>query len=293
MRRALVIAAVVVLAACGDTEPAGTPATAAAPPATIITTTTTTKPTTTTTPATTTESTTTPNSGSWSRTVIENPVSPGCCDMPVLAPASPQGEIPDEGWPADGFYALKATRLTEPPSTLELEISRWVPCAELPDQCNPDPPDDGVTADVATTVTRYLDLDDDATVVIWPLWPDELPAALVGTGADFAKLLLEGIDHAFVEWVLDPYEAGASVEQIGESLLAASTDPSFPFGTLSAGFLAYRGPLGCYLTANPQWMLDSAEPWPPGVNGLYNWWTTLEIRNGKPILYIDAGQIAG
>jgi hypothetical protein len=33
--------------------------------------------------------------------------------------------------------------------------------------------------------------------------------------------------------------------------------------------------------------------WPPGPNGLYGWGTTLEIRDGRPALYLLADQVAG
>jgi hypothetical protein len=55
----------------------------------------------------------------------------------------------------------------------------------------------------------------------------------------------------------------------------------------------YRGPLDSFLLANPAWLMESDDPWPPGSNGLYDWWTTLEIRDQRPILYIRANLVAG
>ena len=46
-------------------------------------------------------------------------------------------------------------------------------------------------------------------------------------------------------------------------------------------------------TVQPGSLLEHAEPWPPGYNGLYDWWVTLEIRGGAPVLYLYANQIAG
>ncbi len=64
-----------------------------------------------------------------------------------------------------------------------------------------------------------------------------------------------------------------------EALTERARDPAFPFGTTTfggeeTGLLSYRGPAGSSLT----W--DS-------------WWFSLEIRDGRPILYVHAGLIAG
>lgn len=226
------------------------------------------------------------------------PVSPQCCAMPAIAPVSPPGPIPDDTWPADGFYDAAATRSDGPEAVLQLVMRRWIACADFPDGCPPDPPPEGVAADPATVVIRDLALDDDLTVVIWAL--DESivagrqPAALVGSGTAFAELLDGGIDAAFRSWVLEPVAEGVPVDTVIEGILAKGADDEFPFGPDPAtNSICYRGPLDSFLLANPAWLAGSDDPWPPGGNGLYDWWTTLEIRDGEPVLYIHANLVAG
>ena len=302
----LIVAAALVLVGCGDPQPApGTESAPAPPPAASTTTAgqpTSTLPVpttvTTTAPETTTSTVTTtpPYVGEWDKVVMELPVTPPCCAEPALAPVSPEGAIPDEGWPEDGFYDITARRLAEPPSTIELDIRRWVSCAEgsLPG-CYPDTPVPGVTGDPTSQKTKLLDLNEDVTVVIWPVWEDSNaePSALVGSGTDFAELLLSGIDHALLQWVWEPYSAGTPIETIYDDLIVRSADPSFPFAQepTTTTFM-YRGPHSALLIAEA-WLLESADPWPPGVDGLYTWWTTLEIRDGKPVLYVYANLVAG
>lgn len=312
MRRVLLLSlsVVLVVAACGDdTESAesttGPPATTVVAPTTLpvpTTVATTTPPTSTTAaPSSTTvaPATEAPSTGAWAVVAPTLPVDPGCCDMPATGPTSPEGAIPIETWPADGFYWAEVGRGAESAGVLQLALRRWVPCAALPDRCAPEPPTDGITSDPASEVSRTLTLDDDLTVVIRgvvPMEADPASAAVIeGNGTAFDSLCTDGLDRAYVEWVVEPYEAGRSVEDIETELMAASADPTFPFGPEpSHGYpLAYRGPQGTYLVAHPSWLMSDGDVWPPGWNGLYNWWTTLEIRDGKPILYIDAGQIAG
>ena len=74
-----------------------------------------------------------------------------------------------------------------------------------------------------------------------------------------------------------------------------STDPAFPFGFHQDwGELSYRGPLDSHLTFFPYWReFADGDTSLRGENGLYNWWTTLEIRSGNPVLYLFANKIAG
>ncbi len=216
--------------------------------------------------------------------------------MPATGPISPVGEIPTDTWPRDGFYDISVNRLSEPPSTLAVEIRRWVPCAALPDRCEADPPANGIVADPATTVSRFMELGPELTVIIWTIEltdGGEAPA-LVGAGPAFGELLLTGLDHAVLTQILEPIEAGDSLSAVHQGLERQIDDPQFPFGQEpTSGELGYRGPHDTYLTAFPYWLEWDEDPWPPGANGLYNWGTTLEIRDGKPILYLFANQIAG
>ena len=290
-------AVVVVFAACGDVGSAGTTSTSSSTVATTLAPTTPTPTSIATTSPPTTQTTNPPDVGEWNRVAMERPISPSCCAEPVIGPASPTAQLPAEGWPSDGFYAITARRPPEPASRLDIVLSRWVSCSDLPDRCPPDSPIDGVTADPDTEVTGVLDLDGAVTVVIWPLWdpPADLdPSALVGSGADFAKLLVNGIDQAFTEYVLEPYRAGVPVEAIVDELAERSTDPTFRFvREESTSAFMYRGPLGSLLTAEPTWLLETADRWPPGPEGHYTWWMTLEIRDGAPVLHVFADAVAG
>ncbi len=245
-------------------------------------------------PASTAVSTVVPAS-TWTVASMDPPVLPACCDMPVIGPMSPTGEIPAENWPADGFYAITANRPPGSSGTIELNVSRWVACGDLPGRCAPGWPADGVGDDPATAVPRTLPLDDRATVVIFPitesLEPSATPTAVIGSGTAFAELL-GNLDAAYAEWVVKPIEKGRSLPEIVGDIVTLANDPSFPFGPEPyTGAIAYRGPLGSALLADPTRI--PAEQWPSGKGGLYGWWLTLEIRDGAPVLYVHAGLIAG
>ena len=59
---------------------------------------------------------------------------PGCCEGGTVAPPSPVGPWPDEGWPADGFYSV-----VEEVSDDEIEVTmrKWLSCSDYPDRCAP------------------------------------------------------------------------------------------------------------------------------------------------------------
>jgi hypothetical protein len=270
-----------------------------------------------------------PVDDSWTLTGLAWPIQPTCCDTPAIGPVSPPGPIPEVGpWPdtdfsglADGFYDVTVTRVWDPPGVVAVSLRRWVSCTEQPDQCPDGFPEIGIFADPSTEVDTHLVLADGLTVVIQPLqtWHDrrlpDPPRVITGSGTAFYELLSGwcggylperkpencGIDHAFVDWVWSPHRAGDSIEQIITNLESADTAPSFPFtqfddrataipcGTDRRCITAYRGPQGPHLIVDFT-LLDMDEDWPAR---LYGWWTSLEIRNGKPILYIDAGRLTG
>jgi hypothetical protein len=286
------LAALLVLAACGDGSSPNDSAASGAP-GTGSSTTTSAPPTTVSPPVTVAPS----DVGAWEAVVMEQTVSPSCCDIPVIAPVSPPGPLPVDGWPADGFYSVTALRSGEPEDTIELEIHRWVSCSDFPDRCSPDPPPGGVTSDPEEWIIRRLALDDTVTVALWPLWTffDDGPTALVGSGADFALLLTNGIDAAYMDLFVTPLGAGVSIEQVVADAEARARDEGFPFGRDAFGFggAVYRAPLGARPTAPVELLATRDRPWPPGYNGLYDWWVTLEIRDGAPVLHLYANQIAG
>ncbi len=270
-----------------------------------------------------------PIDGAWPVTSLAWPVQPSCCDTPALGPVSPPGLIPEVGpWPdtdfsglTDGFYDVTVTRVWDPPGVVAMSLRRWVSCTEQPDQCPAGFSEDGIFADPSTEVDTHLVLADGLTVVIQPLqrWHDgrfpDPPQVITGSGTAFYELLSGwcsgylpernpencGIDHAFLDWVWSPHQAGDSIDQIIANMESADTAPSFPFtqfddhatewscGVDRRCITAYRGPQGTHLIVDFT-LLDTDDDWPAR---LYGWWTSLEIRNGKPILYIDAGRLAG
>jgi hypothetical protein len=247
----------------------------------------------------------------WS--VIEGftwPVEPGCCGMNTVGPTSPEGPIPSDGWPADGYYEATARRLAESPTMIRLTVRRWVTCSELPHApCIPDPEPDPVTGedpritgDPASEVVREVPIED-IRVVLIPIHDFDLleQRALEGEPGAFATLLSSGIDVAYRRWVYEPYLAGTGPEAIQRDLLERSADPDFPFGMdycgayAPCGPVAYRGPFGTSILADPTWSAwEHLARWPPGPEGLYGWQVvTLEVRDGEPNLYVWAGPIAG
>lgn len=258
----------------------------------------------------------------WTPIEIVWGVSPACCGQPAFGPVSPEGPISVEGWPTDGFYDVTTSRVGDPPGVLRLAIRRWVPCAEFPDRCPPDSPADGIVTDPATEVVKVVFMDDDLTVVIRPIqqWIDgRFPDPAVGiTGSGWALYELLsgfcggylpprnttncGVDHAFIDWVWDPYQTGSPLDEIEQEIVARGKDPAFPLGQFDDGSsdmpcsadrscpIAYRGPQGAHLVITPG-LVELLDTYPGYA--VYGWWTSLEIRNGHPILHFDAGQVAG
>jgi hypothetical protein len=237
----------------------------------------------------------TPDDAAWTVVRGPMPVTPECCTVGMLGPVSPEGPMPADRWPEDGVYYATVVRSVEAGSAVELTLQRLVRCAEL-DLCSTGNVADEVAASPSSAVTRMVNLDE-FSVVLMPIRPmgeaKSSQRGLEGSGAAFAELLA-GLDAAFRQWVVASYERGATLPEIEEDLGQRSQDPAFPFGPepSHAQPLAYRGPPGTYLLTAPS-LLDPLDRWPPGYNGLYNWWTLVEIRDGVPILYVWAGQIGG
>ncbi|MDJ0954285.1 MAG: hypothetical protein QNJ81_11460 [Acidimicrobiia bacterium] len=320
-----IVPLLLLLTACGsddgvvvgaDGESTSSATTTSAPPTTAaqptgatttapVATTTTTQPTSTTAATTTTPPTTTtttvaapipplPWHDNWTHGTEPMPVTQPCCSVPATGPVSPSGPLPPSGWPADGFYSAVASRTL--PTTIELEIRRWIPCAELYSYCETEPPENGVVADPDESIVRTVELDASVTVVIQPInFPSEdEPPPLQASGTGFVELLTH-LDNAVDRWVAEPLLSGSPLGEVYEALAVNSTDPAFPFGFHQDwGELSYRGPLGSYLTFFPYWReLADGDTSLRGENGLYNWWSALEIRSGKPVLYLFANRIAG
>lgn len=228
-----------------------------------------------------------PGSG-WRPSDKEAPVAAACCSMNHNGPTSPP--LPAESGPFvyDGPYSVTVTRQEGETDILEMEIRRWLACSEQPDRCSPDLFPGDVYTDPDNSVTRTVALDDELLVVILPIAciPDDtwIEAPIEGSGAAFATLL-HRIDAA-VTTVIAPMYGTNALENAG------AEDPTFPYGPVPCEELGwvtgYRGPEDSFLTDGWYTVFTSEEP-----TWMYGWWNSLEIRNGNPILYIWAGQIAG
>ena len=213
-----------------------------------------------------------PSPISWSRSASAWPdLFPGCCDGGTVAPPSPIAPWPEQGWPVDGFYDAYPDE--EAASHYVLTIRRYLSCRDHPAVCPEWWTNDEVFADPELPgLRRTLRFDEDLTVVIMPLFGES--PAIVGGGIAFRDLRADLTD-AIDEWNVDVDEALGWPTEWGD----ITADPSSPFGIAvwpgdEDGPLGYRGPGGSYLT-------------------LDYWWHVLEIRNGRPVLYVHAGLFAG
>ena len=212
----------------------------------------------------------------WARSATAWPgLVPGCCDGGDVGPPSPDNPLPAAGWPADGFYKawnmIGGQYVQDWPQSAtlhsyELQIARWLSCADNPGMCPEWWVDDEVTTlPDGPFLDRALEFDHVMTAVIMPIFGEY---AIVGDGDAFGRLLADFNDE-IDRWI-----------QPGIELREHSGDPAFPFGEVpypeepNYGQMGYRGPGGAHLT------------W-------FGGWMALEIRDGRPILYIHAGLIAG
>lgn len=223
------------------------------------------------------------------------PVTEPCCDQPARGPESPPLPPSQGPFPHDGAYSIEVTR-TPGASTLRVAIRRWVPCADLPDQCVGGVADfgpDDITTDSSVEVVRDLALDQRLRVVVNTI-PVAATQSMVGSGAAFARLL-DDFDDAYDKWILG--QSGDFYQILDDLALRGASDPSFPFGVPPdfgpQGPLGFRGPTGTYLVVLPELKQGLERGLPRGPGAMYFWWVTLEIRNGAPILYVNAGRIAG
>ncbi len=229
-----------------------------------------------------------PGTGSgWLPSTREAPVTAACCSMNHNGPASPR--LPPEAgpFPDDGAFSVWVSREEGTTDSLRLEIRRWLPCSERPDQCGPDVFPGDVYADPDNAVIRTVDLDDALLVVIRPIacaadgsWT-EMP--IEGDGAVLASLLRR-VDAAAA--MIAPDYGTMDLETAGAG------DPTFPYGRVPCediGWVTgYRGPENAYLTDGLYTVFEWDEP-----TWMYGWWAALEILDGAPVLYLWAGQIAG
>lgn len=220
----------------------------------------------------------TPGPGSgWRPSSREAPVTPACCAENHNGPASPPLPPKAGPFPEDGAFSVWVTREEGATDRLELDIRRWLPCSERPDQCGPDVFPGDVYADPDNAVVRTVDLDDGLLAVIRPIacsadgtWTE---APIEGDGTALASLLRR-------------VDATVDLETGGDG------DPMFPYGRVPCEDLGwvtgYRGPENSFLTDGRYTIFGSDEP-----TWMYGWWPSLEIVDSAPVLYLWAGQIAG
>jgi hypothetical protein len=204
-----------------------------------------------------------------SRTVWPDLI-PGCCDGGDVAPPSPDGSLPETGWPEDGFYKAYPMRdgdyaydwpLAHADGTYGLLITKFLDCDDYPDLCPDYWVGNEVTVDPnAPLLQRFAALDEHLTVVIVPITNEPV---IVGDGIAFDGLLTD-INQAVASRPISDDQAEDPASAFGY----------MPAGTAGGGEFGYRGPGGTYLT------------W-------FGGWMALEIRDGSPILYIHAGLTAG
>ncbi len=200
----------------------------------------------------------------------------GCCGTNDVAPPSPEAPLPDSGWPADGFYGAY---LVDPSARLSpdqgylIEISTLVACSDRPDLCLPDWTPGNVTSDpTAPTIERLVPFETSTTFVLQPIFSE---SALVGDGEAFAGLIEDMADA--LAPIGDPVENWLDLIEV---VKAHRNDPTYPLGipvspeSTDEWPIGFRGPGGAYLTVDPPWMM-------------------LEMRDGRPLLYVHVGMVAG
>ncbi len=213
-----------------------------------------------------------PEPVTWARSESAWPnLVPGCCDGGDVAPPSAPGPLPDSGWPTDGFYKVwfgpgAQSWIDLDDDQYVITIAKWLSCRENPGLCPEWWIGDEVYADFeGQKLIRNVPLSAELTVVIEPIFGE---GTIVGDGVAFGELITD-MNESVDTWVDSEAD-----------LVAMSDNPVFPFGVGSGSGsteqwpIGYRAPGGTHLT------------WEPG-------WLALEIRNGRPILYIHAGLVAG
>lgn len=208
----------------------------------------------------------------WARSATAWPaMGPGCCDAGTIAPPSPAGPWPRDGWPTDGFYAI--IEEVETDGGYDLSIGKWLSCKDAPTIC-PDwwTGDEVVVDPDQQSLERRFSFDETTMVVVTPFFAE---GSIVSDGTAFAETLAD-LHQAIADY------ARGDGYLYPDDLSDRTNDPAFPFGApvwpdgAGRGPLGYRGPGGSYLTNPPS-----------------GWWMALEIRDGRPVLYIHAGLIAG
>ena len=220
----------------------------------------------------------------WTAKDITLPVAGGCCGTMYQGPASPTKAWPMEGLPADGVYAVDV-ETDAAAGDYVLTIRRFVSCDAQPAQCVPGYEAGGMFIE-DEKIVRRVDGQAQMTVRIIGVDVEDGTTAIEGLGNDLAALH-RGIQESWDEYIQPKLDAGWDTNRITEELIRlGEADPEFPYGAMpSVGgveLLGYRGPQGIFLydvVFSHQTLLD--------------WATQLEIVDGRPILYIEAGRIAG
>ncbi len=220
----------------------------------------------------------------WTAKDISLPVSGGCCGTMYQGQTSPTKAWPREGLPADGVYAVDV-ETDAAAGDYVLTIRRFVSCDTQPSLCVPGyEAGDMFIAD--EKIVRRVDGQAQMTVRIIGVDVPSGTMGIEGLGLDLA-LLHQEVEQSWNTHIQPKLDAGWDTQRILDELIRlGAEDADFPYGAMpSVGeveLLGYRGPQGIYLYD----VVFSRQT-------LFDWATQLEIMDGRPILYIEAGRIAG
>ena len=236
---------------------------------------------------------TTPSPAGW--TVVDPetltaPLAFPCCASNWFGTPSPA--LPAAGAPLpDGVYPIRFDWPTSSGDPILATVGRFESCSLLPANTCEDnnggvyPPDD-LGIDATASYEWTLTLDGDLQVVLGGFtgFAADSTAATenfrIADGADLAELLT-ALDADFAAAITAPVTAGASVEQVVADLAATPAHGFGPPPQEGAGALSYS------IGSAPPLLFQGVDPATRGSDVIGR--ISLEIRDGRPTLYLYAG----
>ena len=235
---------------------------------------------------------TTPSATGW--TIVNSdtltaPLAFPCCASNWFGEPSPA--LPAAGTPlADGVYPIQFDWPANSGDPIVATVSRFEQCGLLPANTCEDnsggvyPPDDLGVDPTASYEWTFM-LDGDLQVVLGGFTGfSDSPATSdnfrIANGADLAELLT-ALDADFIAAITAPVTAGASVEQVIADLVATPAHGFSAPPQEGAGALSYA------YGSSPPLLFQGVDPATRGSDIIGR--VSLEIRNGRPTLYLYAG----